>query len=173
MSSIRSLAAITLRRLGQIDGELHALHELVKGLSDEPNGQVVDVAIEARELVGSLSVDYPGAVAVIARTRAPAHVGGTALHRILGNLLRNAMRAAGNEGRVLVTVVSDAGDIVILVEDDGPGMGALPVLNGVGLRSVRRLVHQAGGRLETIPRGRLGGASIRVHLPAADREMAS
>ena len=164
---------LTRRRLHQIETEFQTLHELVRGPSGDAVVQVVDVTTEARQLVSSLSVDYPGSVGVVARAAAPARLAGTALHRILGNLVRNAMRAAGVEGRVLVTVVPGAHEVSVVVEDDGPGLGALPVIHGIGLRSVRRLVHQAGGRLETVPRGRLGGASIRVHLPAAGREMAS
>jgi signal transduction histidine kinase len=55
--------------------------------------------------------------------------------------------------------------VVIDVEDDGPGFGALPTVNGIGLCSARRLVEDAGGVLET-GRGGLGGALVRITLPA-------
>lgn len=164
---------LTRRRLYQIETEVHALRELVQGPGGRMHAQVVDIAAEARAVVSSLSVDYPGVIGVIARVGAPALVTETALHRILGNLLRNAMRAAGSDGRVLVTVARSAHGVVIVVEDDGPGLGALPVVHGLGLRSVRRLVHEAGGTLQARARGRLGGASIQIHLPAAESEMAS
>lgn len=164
---------MTGRRLGQIQTEMQALRELVGGHGDDAGAQVVDVATTVHHLVDRLSVDYTGSVGVVARAAAPAQVARTALHRILGNLLHNAMRAAGADGCVLVTVVPGLREVSLLVEDDGPGLGALPVVHGVGLHSVRRLVHQVGGRLESIPRGPLGGASIRVNLPAAGREMAS
>lgn len=163
---------LTRRRLGQIETQVDALRELVCGPA-EPSVQVVDVATEAHALVSSINVDYAGTVGVIARPAAPVRLARSALHRILGNLLYNAMRAAGPEGRVLVTVLAGLHEVSLVVEDDGPGLGGLPVVNGVGLHSVQRLVHQAGGRLETHARGQLGGASIRVHLPAAGREMVS
>lgn len=97
----------------------------------------------------------------------------TVLRRILCNVLRNAIRAAGPAGQVRVTVSPGAGEVQIEVEDDGPGFGALPVRNGIGLRSVRRLVQQAGGRLEAGGPSRLGGASVRIHLPAAGTGAAS
>ena len=81
-------------------------------------------------------------------------------------MLRNAIRAAGPEGQVRVTVSPSAGEVQIDVDDDGPGFGALPVQHGIGLRSVRRLVRHAGGRVETGGPSRLGGASVRIHLPA-------
>lgn len=74
------------------------------------------------------------------------------------------MRAAGRRGLVQVTVVSHSDGVVLEVEDDGPGFGALPVINGIGLRSSRRLVQRQGGRLD-IGTGRLGGALVRVTLP--------
>jgi signal transduction histidine kinase len=62
-------------------------------------------------------------------------------------------------------VATHAGSVLVAVEDDGPGFGHLPVVNGIGLRSSRRLVRSAGGRVDTAV-GTLGGALVRVTLPA-------
>ena len=40
------------------------------------------------------------------------------------------------------------------------------VLHGIGLRSVRHMVQRAGGWVDTGGSSRLGGASVRIHLPA-------
>lgn len=164
---------LTRRRLHQIETEVHVLRELVQAHGEPRPLQTVDIAAEARAVVSSLCVDFPGAVGVLARASAPALITSTALRRVLVNLLRNAMRAAGDDGRVLVTVSRGAHDVSFVVDDDGPGLGALPVVHGLGLHSVRRLVHEAGGTVQTRTRGRLGGASVRVLLPAAGSEMAS
>ena len=75
------------------------------------------------------------------------------------------MRAAGDDGLIAVSVAVRAGWLVLDIEDDGPGFGALPVVHGIGLRSSRHLVRRQGGRVD-VGTSRLGGALVRVTLPA-------
>ncbi len=172
---------VTTARLAQIEGEVLGLRSLLRepvpidplGVAGAPTLAGVDVAAETGRLVGAATVGWSGTVGVVADTSARTSVSLTELRRILGNLLRNAIRAAGPAGQVRVTVSPSAREVQIEVEDDGPGFGALPVQNGVGLRSVRRLVQQAGGWLEAGGPSRLGGAVVRIHLPAAGAEAAS
>lgn len=44
------------------------------------------------------------------------------LARALGNLVRNALRYAGDTGPITLTAVADGGEVVIAVEDQGPGV---------------------------------------------------
>lgn len=166
----------TRTRLEQIQGEVLTLRSLLRhdllGASRPVHG-VVDAAAETVRLVGAATVGWTGTVGVFADTSARAAVTSGGLRRILCNVLRNAMRAAGPEGQIRVTVSQSGGKVQIEVEDDGPGFGTLPVRHGIGLRSVRRLVHHAGGWVEVGGPGRLGGASVHILLPAADREAAS
>jgi len=167
----------TSTRLAQIEGEVLCLRSLLRDpvLGDSvlrepaPAQDVVDVAAETGRLVSAATVGWTGSVGVVADTSARAAVTSTELRRILRNVLRNAIRAAGPQGQVRVTVSPSAGGVQIEVEDDGPGFGSLPVLQGIGLRSVRRLVQHAGGRVEAGGRSRLGGASVRIHLPGVVR----
>jgi signal transduction histidine kinase len=153
------------KRLDQIAGEVRALAALLdEGTEVRELTPFVDVCAEVSEAVRVVSTGYGGTVRLVARTGAWALMQPTSLRRVLTNLLRNAQRAAGADGMVQVTVVKVAEAVLIVVEDDGPGFGALPVINGVGLRSARRLVADAGGRLD-IGTGRLGGAAVRVTLP--------
>lgn len=153
------------KRLDQIAGEVRALAALLDDGSDVKElTPFVDVCSEVADAVRTVSTGYGGTVRFVARTGAWALMQPSALHRVLTNLLRNAMRAAGADGLVQVTVVTVTDAVMIVVEDDGPGFGALPVINGVGLRSARRLVAEVDGRLE-IGTGRLGGAAVRVTLP--------
>lgn len=171
----------TTARLAQIQGEVLCLRSLLRNpLPSDPlvpagvqAPDLVDVADETGRMVGAATVGWTGTVGVVADTSARTTVSSTRLRRILCNVLRNAIRAAGPAGQVRVTVVPSAGAVQIEVEDDGPGFGALPVQNGVGLRSVRRLVQEAGGRLEAGGASRLGGASVRIHLPAVGTGAAS
>ena len=172
---------VTSTRLAQIEGEVLCLRSLLRDAilgSPEvrawaPAQEVVDVADETTRLVSTATVGWTGAVGVVADTSARATVSAHQLRRILRNVLRNAIRAAGPEGQVRVTVSPSAVGVQIEVEDDGPGFGVLPVRHGIGLRSVRRLVQLAGGRVETGSRSRLGGAWVRIHLPAVATGAAS
>lgn len=172
---------VTTNRLAQIQGEVLSLRSLLRDpLPSDPQVPAgapapggVDVATETGRLVGAATVGWSGTIGVVADTSARTAMTTTVLRRILCNVLRNAIRAAGPAGQVRVTVSPGAGEVQIEVEDDGPGFGALPVRNGIGLRSVRRLVQQAGGRLEAGGPSRLGGASVRIHLPAAGTGAAS
>lgn len=153
------------KRLDQVASEVRALAALLdEGTEVRELTPFVDVCAEVSEAVRAVSTGYGGTVRLVARTGAWALIQPTGLRRVLTNLLRNALRAAGADGLVQVTVVNVMDTVMIVVEDDGPGFGALPVINGVGLRSARRLVAEAGGRIE-IGTGRLGGAAVRVTLP--------
>lgn len=88
--------------------------------------------------------------------------------RALGNVLSNGTRAAGDSGRVQVTVrrfeTAQGERAVIEVDDSGPGFGNIPAGHGLGLAVVRRTIEAAGGSVE-LAEGPLGGALVRLVLP--------
>jgi len=87
------------------------------------------------------------------------------MRRMAANLLANATRAAGPSGRVTVEVSPRARQVLLAVEDDGPGFGRLPGRFGLGLSAVAREAIEHHGRLEC-GRGSLGGARVSLWLPA-------
>ena len=103
--------------------------------------------------------------------------------QILHNLIRNAIQAAGPDGRVWVHTAPAARDdtVVIEVHDDGPGIPAeergdvfRPFVSskgeggtGLGLAVCRRLADKNGFDL-TVGDSPLGGARFRLAIPAAD-----
>jgi signal transduction histidine kinase len=96
-----------------------------------------------------------------------AHVDQLAFWRALRNLVGNAVRAAGSDGAVEVSVYHLAGWAVAQVDDDGPGFGAIPAgTASLGMGIVQDLAAAWGGELE-IRRGVLGGCCVRLRLPAA------
>ena len=85
----------------------------------------------------------------------------SALRRVLGNLVTNAIRHAGDGGRLLMRVTSSAGGVAIEVADSGAGMSAELVAraferfekgpgsdgSGLGLPIARDLVEAQGGSI--------------------------
>lgn len=99
------------------------------------------------------------------------------LERVLVNLIENGRVAAGPEGRVVVRARAGDGEVVLTVEDDGPGIA--PELReklfrpfvtsraegtGLGLFLVHRIVELHQGRV--IAGDRAGGGTVfTVRLP--------
>ena len=105
-----------------------------------------------------------------------------ALAQVVRNLVDNALRHAA--GQVRLTLTSEAGAVVLAVEDDGPGVPAEERErvferfvrldearashdggSGLGLAIVREIARQHGGDA-TIDASDLGGARVVVRLPA-------
>lgn len=110
------------------------------------------------------------------------------LRSVLDHLLQNAYEAAGDDGHISLRLKAEGDDVIMEVEDDGPGMDAEYIrqqlfrpLNtkkeggyGLGAFQARELVRELGGRLEvsSIPGT---GTVMQVILPARstrDRTMA-
>ncbi|WP_369132352.1 sensor histidine kinase [Modestobacter sp. I12A-02662] len=95
------------------------------------------------------------------------------LRRCLVNVIDNATRAAGPQGRVLVTVRRSATHIRVFVDDSGPGFGRVPSGSGTGLLLTRAALQPIGGSLTVGLAPSFGGARVVLSLPAAghgDRE---
>lgn len=103
----------------------------------------------------------------------------TDLVTVVGNLVDNAMDAAGRGGCVGLRIVEHGGDVEIVVDDDGPGIPAerrarvftlgystkgASGQRGYGLTLVARVVERSGGRI-TVSESPSGGARFAVVLP--------
>jgi PAS domain S-box-containing protein len=111
----------------------------------------------------------------------------TRLEQILMNLLDNAVKFTGADGRITVTVTAGEGEAILRVEDTGAGIPAelLPRIFdlfvqgrtglhrrgaglGVGLTLVKRLVDLHAGRIDVASGGPGHGAVFTLRFPLVD-----
>jgi signal transduction histidine kinase len=120
----------------------------------------------------------------------PLPISGEGLTRILMNLVRNASEAMPGGGNVRITLASEAGNVILAIEDDGPGVRETdiervfepgfttkravagktswlaPETHGLGLAIARSLVEAAGGSIVASSlKGQ--GARFEIVLPKA------
>jgi PAS domain S-box-containing protein len=106
-----------------------------------------------------------------------------ALERVLANLVLNALKFTPEGGRVMVSSDTEAGDVVAVVSDTGPGIPAeeIPALfgrykqtasgrakrggTGIGLFIVKSLVEAHGGSV-SVNSAPAKGTSFHIRLPA-------
>ncbi len=164
------IGAGSRRRVEQLLGETRWLDHLLSRLDEDddcpppPRPDLIRVDEVAAEVVSGLRLAIPHTVTLTAEP-AWAHMEALALWRALRNVLDNACRAA--RGRVDLNIGAEHGWVVVQVDDDGPGFGAgASGLASLGLGIVHDLVADYGGSLE-IRHCELGGARVRLLLPAA------
>jgi two-component system, OmpR family, sensor histidine kinase QseC len=155
-----------------IDGFLHdsepedvsAASQTDPGESDEAASHP-DVVRIVNEVVAAGRLVWPCAVRVVS-TASPVRctLHPSLLRRIVSNVLSNAARAAGSSGLVTVRIRRRNGQVMLVVEDSGPGFGNIPTGNGLGLSVVARHIVSHGGRVEC-DRSAGGGARVCLWIP--------
>ena len=183
--TVRQLAPRLERTIDRAAGLAASTLKYGRANEDPPVLQKVDVAEAAEEaaaesLIGFAGVDYKADIeSGLACIADPDH-----LHRILGNLIRNAAQAMKDHTRrdkgLVVRAVRAEGRCEIDVIDHGPGVrenlrerlfepwvSAAPEAggSGLGLAIARELTRSMGGELELTRTG-AEGTTFRITLPA-------
>lgn len=158
------------RRLRDLDDALDVIDEIlvvpedgrVSAIQRQGSAAVGDIMEDVREIMGGLARERGVSVHLSIRGNGLAvttKLGRSALRRVVGNLVRNAVAHCGGiDAQVLVLVIASGDFVTISVEDDGQGFpDHLPdpfVLgakskeyagSGVGLNIVRSIVTSVGG----------------------------
>jgi two-component system, OmpR family, sensor kinase len=174
---VEAATLVELRRVERLVEELLALARLDEGVG--PARQALDAGSFLREAVAAAPGEASlGAVASGRIDLDPDMVG-----RVIRNLVENARRHAGPDGRVTVSSAAAAGALRVSVDDDGPGIAPAERErvfdrfhrsdaardrgsggSGLGLAIARAIVTAHGGtiRAEESPGG---GARISFVLP--------
>ncbi len=153
-------------RLELMAEELVRLRELLD-LRAEPAAERVAVRDLLERLAAVTALSTGVAVEVLPGEDAVLRTDRTLLWRMVRNLLDNAVRAAGQRGRVQIALERDADEVVIDVVDDGPGFGAGPAGSAsLGLRVVRGLAEECGASVRQACRGAERGARVGLAFPA-------
>lgn len=166
-------------RACQIQGEVRWLEELHRAYEEAVAAQPgqlrpaplcrIRLDTLAGEVVAAMQMSTLTRITFSA-TEAWARLDRLAYWRALRNLICNAVRAAGDGGRVEVRVTATGGQAVVVIEDDGPGLGAVPAgLGSLGLGIAHNQATAYGGGLK-ISRSRLGGCRVTLSFPTADAD---
>lgn len=167
------LSAGTRHRVELIEQETARLLELVReGMWNGTEPQVVASRALLNQIVILASARSMTSVTLRPGEQVSLAVDGTLLWRMVANLVENAVRAAGTDGHVEVSVervVDDGGAAIVEVADDGPGFGAGPAgWASLGLDVVSGLAAVCGGRME-IEAAHPTGSRVRLLFPDAPK----
>jgi len=177
-----------VERLEHLSNSLLALSEAEAGVGGADSQETIELRPYLVSLVEQFSsVGQQSAVTLAFEGDQNAFVTGnrTALDRVFGNLLDNAIKHSHQGGRVSVSIQPDGEMCEIWVADDGPGIPPedVPYLFerfyrvdksrsrarggvGLGLAIVRSLCESQGGEIFYRPRP-TGGSIFVVRLPRA------
>jgi PAS domain S-box-containing protein len=176
------------RKLDGLLGDLLDLDRLARGTLT-PRRQTVDIGALTRRVVEDAGVNEEHAVVVDAPTVRIA-VDAPKVERIMENLAVNAAKHTQTGTTIWVSVQRQRDGVLLLVEDEGPGVPAQlreqvfqpfhkgrniadhAPGSGIGLALVAQFASLHGGRAWVQDRPG-GGASFRVFLPDAQRLDAS
>jgi signal transduction histidine kinase len=178
---------VDAQRLRRIQWDLRRIDDLVSGLLHYTNDgesegpEVLDLRLIARACVDDLrslaSTRGVRIVELYPAENAIAVAGRSRLRLVISNLLRNALDAVSENGRVEVSIRLDPSHLELLVRDTGSGIPAgdrehvfalgfstKPQGTGLGLAFARREIDRLHGHIEVVP-GEDRGTTLRVVLP--------
>lgn len=158
--------------LGLIEQESAQLHRLARDHTRQPPAaEAVRMDEVVRRIVALARIMGSTTVTLTAEAAVALHADDQLVWRVVTNVVDNALRAAGPDGTVAVSVVQECGGVVIEVVDDGPGFGRGPAGTaglglglGRGLGIVSDLMDTCGGAV-TVHAVEPHGTRMRLVFP--------
>ena len=177
-----------LESVDVLDAESARLEAMAKSFAQFgrlPEGPAADVDVGELAREATRTALPPGVRLTLDVMPGPLIVRGQhdALHRALSNVLLNAVDATAGNGRIVVRVAGEDGEVTIAVRDDGHGIAPAQLERiwepyvtaktggtGLGLAIVKQTVLAHHGRVEAVSAtsGEARGTEVRLHLPARD-----
>lgn len=175
-NALNTVSSVMYESVAQADWMLTRLADLLRRSLDAPEGGEVTLAdeLEALELYLDIVRARFGDRLTVRVDADPAAARAAVPHLVLQSLVENAVEhgdpGPGAAARVSVRTRRRKDDVLLTVEDDGPGLGIAPeaaLASGVGLSNVRRRLERlygprAGIALANRPEG---GLLVTVTLP--------
>lgn len=163
--------AVMATVLGEVNW-LEALVESVLSGREDSGPAVVDLGDVVADAVGIAFARVRCEHSIEIHGAGWAEVRRSSVKRALLCVLDNAIRAAGDGGRVDLIVSTDRGRARIVVADDGPGLGRLAPQHSLGLPTVRAVLADCGGSF-SLDNGPNGGAVATIEIPLVAWSVAS
>lgn len=166
------LPGVTRSYLEQIVKQTQSLGEVIQRRlrtegPAEANARLTDLGWLAEEAAATERVTYEGRLEVAPRAEPVlVCVNQIEARGVISNLLSNATRAAGPDGKVTIEISRDSDLAQLVVEDTGPGFGKIPGGVGLGWRVMARSLAMCGGKI-SYGRGTHGGVRASFWLPLA------
>ncbi|MBS0580580.1 MAG: two-component sensor histidine kinase [Proteobacteria bacterium] len=171
-----------IRRAARLAAQLLHLARTESGGQSAAAAVDLDVVLEELRALQAPAAERAGVQLVIAAASGARVRGDTRrLLLIFGNLVENALRYSPPASRVEVFAQASGGGATVEVRDEGPGIAAAAMErvfarfgtapddrhagSGLGLATVRSLVHQLGGEITLHNRSDGPGLIARVQLP--------
>jgi signal transduction histidine kinase len=154
-----------LQTIGDVLDNLSALVAAMAQRTSAPDLWLVDLAEVVEECIRVVTAAHDVEIVSELSRHAIGYVDPVLLRRAVTNVLDNACRAAGEDGRIRVSLHELSGITRVEVSDDGPGFGRVPTNTGMGMGIVDQALRSCQGRLEIIS-GPGPGTTVRMSIPA-------
>jgi signal transduction histidine kinase len=175
-NTLHMISAVVYQDPGLADRLIGRLSDLLRVTLQEPDAakvplrrelEILDLYLEIMKtrFGGRLAVSYE-----VAPETLPALVPSFSLQPLVENAIKHGLLPRAEGGKVSIAADRNDGRLVVLVSDNGPGLGRDPgalLEKGVGLKNIRSRLHGLYGagaalRLETGP---AGGARVALDIP--------
>ena len=177
----RSMASRIGEEVQRLEAVLREFLDLARPATDSRRSvELESIATEVLELLET-EVRAERVVCMPIEGNAEAEIDRNAIRRSLINLVRNAIQATGEGGRIQIIIGQSDSEAQLIVNDEGPGIDAAladrifdPFVTGratgtgLGLALVKRVAEEHGGSISLENRDR-GGARAKLRLPRKGR----